>query len=129
MVIFKPHRGGLEEAMAEAVEFNSIDEMLSYICNDHNKYIPYFQIKSSDIYIEKSEYGDERIKWHNLFYLMYERRSKISDYEGLLKYFGIKDDPTLPDDERDIYVIEDNPIGVIGTFSTNYERIDRSIYD
>lgn len=31
MVIYRPHRGGFAEAMAEAQEFSSGEEMLAYI--------------------------------------------------------------------------------------------------
>ena len=37
MVIYRPHRGGLKEAMTEDKEFNSIDEMKRYICDKHNR--------------------------------------------------------------------------------------------
>ena len=33
-----------------------------------------------------------------------------------------EDDPNLPDDDRDIYFLEDKPMGVIGMYSTDYER-------
>ena len=33
-----------------------------------------------------------------------------------------EDDPNLPDDDRDIYFLEDKPMGVIGMCSTDYER-------
>lgn len=42
MVIYRPHRGALKEAMAEAKEFNSIDEMKQYICDKHNRSIHWF---------------------------------------------------------------------------------------
>ena len=57
--------------MAEAKEFNSIDEMKRYICDKHNRLIPWFQIKPTAIYIQDTESSDERVKWHNLFYLSY----------------------------------------------------------
>lgn len=34
MVIYRPHRGGLKEALAEAKEFESIEEMKAYIVKD-----------------------------------------------------------------------------------------------
>ena len=43
MVIFRPHRGRLKEAMEEAKEFDSIDEMLKYICVDHNTTVPFLK--------------------------------------------------------------------------------------
>lgn len=122
MVIFRPHRGGLKEAMKEAMEFDSIDEMLKYICAEHNAAVPFFKIKTSDIYIEDMKDSDERVGWHNLYYLIFERWSKISDQEGYLKYFGIEENPTWPDEKRERYIVEDYPVGVIGMFSTDYDR-------
>lgn len=121
-VIFRPHRSTLSQAMAESKEFNSVNEMLNYICEKHNYNIPWFQLTPEEIYIEKQSSGDERVGWHNLYYLMFERRSKIKNLEGLMLYFGIKDDPSLPDDDRDTYMINDEPIGVIGMFSTDYDK-------
>ena len=116
MVIFRPHRGGLKEAMEEAMEFDSIDDMLKYICVEHNTTVPFFKIKTSDIYIEDMKDSDERIGWHNLYYLIFERWSKISNKEGYLKYFGIEDE------KRERYIVEDRQVGVIGMFSTDYDK-------
>lgn len=123
MVIYRPHKGGLKEAMAEAKESNSIDEMKQYVCDEHNRLIPWFQIKPTDIYIQDTESSDERVKWHNLFYLLYERASKISDIKGYCRYMGISEDNlNLSNDDRDIYFLKDEPMGVIGMCSTDYER-------
>lgn len=122
MVIFRPHRGGLKEAMEEAMEFDSIDEMLKYICVKHNTAVPFFKIKTSDIYIQDMKDSDERVGWHNLYYLIFERWSKISNQEGYLKYFGIEENSTRPDEERERYIVEDRPVGVIGMFSTDYDK-------
>ena len=62
MVIYRPHRGGLKEAMAEDKEFNSVDEMKRYICDKHNRSISWFQIKPTDIYIQDTKSSDERVK-------------------------------------------------------------------
>lgn len=122
MIMFRPHRGSLQRAMQEAKEFDSIDEMLQYICKEHNYHFPFFTIKPSDIYIEDTGYSDERVKWHNMFYLIFERASKISNIEGFCKYFGIKmDDPSLL---RDEYFLEDKPMDVIGMFSTDYKKVN-----
>lgn len=115
-VIFRPHRGALDEAMKEAREYSSIFEMLHDICNEHNYHVPWFVITPEELYIEKRKLGDERVGWHNLFYLTYERPSKIKNLEGYKKYFGISDD--------DIVFEEDFPTGVIGMFSTDYDGKD-----
>ena len=54
MVIFRPHRGGLIEAMEEAKEFNSLKEMLEYIVESHNNGFSgnYFKINIRDLHIE-----------------------------------------------------------------------------
>lgn len=122
MVIFRPHRGGLEEAMEEAMEFDSIDEMLKYICAKHNTAVPFFKIKTSDIYIKDMKDSDERVGWYNLYYLIFERWSKISNQEGYLKYFGIEENSTWPDEEREECIVEDYPAGIIGMFSTDYDK-------
>lgn len=113
-IIFRPHRGRLEDAMREAREYNSITEMLKEICNEYNYRVPWFTITPEELYIEKQKSDDERVDWHNMFYLIYERPSKIQNIEGYKKYFGISDD--------DIVFKDDFPIGVIGMFSTNYEK-------
>lgn len=113
-VIFRPHRGGLDDAMKEVIEYNSITEMLEKICNEHNYSVPWFTITPDELYIEKQKSGDERVGWHNIFYLTYERPSKIKNIEGYKKYFGISDD--------NIIFEYDFPTGVIGMFSTDYEK-------
>ena len=113
-VMFRPHCGRLDDAMEEAREYNSVTEMLNEICNKHNYRIPWFTITPEELYIKKQKSGDERVGWHNLFYLTYERPSKIKNIEGYKRYFGISDD--------DIVFEDDFPIGVIGMFSTDYEK-------
>ena len=113
-VMFRPHRGGLDDAMKEAREYSSIVAMLKDICNEHNYRVPWFTITPEELYIEKQKSGDERVGWHNLFYITYERPSKIKNIEGYKKYFGISND--------DVVFGEDFPTGVIGMFSTDYEK-------
>lgn len=115
MVIYRPHRGSLSDAMKEAIEFDSIEDMIEWICKDHNDSCNYFQITPEEIYI--SDYGsDERVDWHNCFICCYERPSKIKNFEGYKKYFGI-----VNEDDCD-WVVNDQPVGVIGMFSTDYDR-------
>lgn len=113
MVMYRPHRGGLAEAMLESKEFNTVEDMLDWICIEHNYKVPWFQITPGEIHI--SDYGDdERVKWHNCFICCFEKPSKIKNYEGYCKYLGAK--------QNDSWIINDQPCGVIGMFTTDYDK-------
>lgn len=70
MVIYRPHRGGLKEALAEAKEFESIEEMKKWIY-EHFKFVyadlgykmEPFGIK--DIVIDDETADDDRCGWHD----------------------------------------------------------------
>lgn len=70
MVIYRPHRGGLKESLAEAKEFESIDEMKQWIY-EHYKFVyadlgykmEPFGIE--DIVIEDDAEDDNRCGWHD----------------------------------------------------------------
>lgn len=40
MIIYRPHRGGLRQAMEEAVEFETFEVMKEYIVEQNAKIIP-----------------------------------------------------------------------------------------
>lgn len=113
MICYRPHRGSLASAMKELKEFESIKDMIDYICNEHNSHIDWFQITPEEICIK--EYGnDDRVGWKNCFICCFERPSKIKNIKGYKRYFGCT--------EEDNWMVEDYPVGVIGMFSTNYNR-------
>lgn len=59
-VIYRPQRGGLDEAMKEVKEFSTLKEMFEYLVE--NEQIGKHKPKLDDLYI--SYYGyDERIDW------------------------------------------------------------------
>lgn len=68
IIIFRPHRGLLDEAMAEAKEFDNVEEMKKYIVklwhegwNDSKELFT-----ADDIVIdEKSVINDSRIGWED----------------------------------------------------------------
>ena len=112
MVIYRPHRGSLADAMKFAKEFATIEEMLEYICMDHNEFAPWFTITPEELCYH--DYGkDERVGWHNCFIVTFERPSKIKNLKGYCNYLGIKEEN----------IILDEPIGVFGMFSTDYSKI------
>lgn len=80
MIIFRPFRNSLDESMKEAVEFDTIDELGSYISEKWN-------VDESNITIDVSEGDDDRIWWSNC-----RRVSLIiekSKYDMPLKLFDI----------------------------------------
>lgn len=71
-VKYRPHRGLLADAMAEAKEFSTIDEMLDYIYIDHkNKYGELFS--RDDIIINDPIGDDDRIGWKNVRHICVKR--------------------------------------------------------
>lgn len=73
MIIYRPHRGGLKEAMEEAVEFRTCEEMKAYIVEQHTDpelgpiFGPAFEVK--DIVLGDRTTDDTRIGWHNTRYV------------------------------------------------------------
>lgn len=66
MIIYRPHRGNLYDAMAEAREFNNEQEMKEYIIEDWHSFAGEEQTFSiEDIVIADEEVNDERIGWQD----------------------------------------------------------------
>lgn len=66
-ILFRPHRGGLDQAMAECVEFHSAEALLDYICDQYRKYFNgYVNMRSFKL----EAYGyDARINWDTFIVL------------------------------------------------------------
>ena len=62
MVRYRPHRGGLAEAMAESKAFATITEMKEHICNEDE----FFEIRPEDIEIGEPHGHDLRVGWYNV---------------------------------------------------------------
>lgn len=79
MIIYRPHRGGLAEAMAEAKEFQTEEEMKQHIYEHHKSYFlelgyPDAPFEIDDIVIDKEDaHEDSRIGWHNTMYVCVKR--------------------------------------------------------
>lgn len=103
MIIYSPHRWS-----SEAKEFKSLQEMLQYICDEHNYAVPFFKLDVNDLdLILYSQDGDERIGWHDLFKVAIRPYRDVNDKIGYHKYFGGEE--------------YDHSFGVMGFFSTDYE--------
>ncbi len=90
MVIYRPHRGGLAEAMAEKKEFQTEEEMKQYIYEEHKNYyqgLGYdnapFEIEDIEIDVERP-HEDERIGWHNTMHVCVKRYGN----EDYIKKYG-----------------------------------------
>lgn len=79
MIVYRPHRGTLSEALAKTKEFETEEEMKVYIYQYHKKYFEeigfsYAPFEIDDIVIDKSDvYDDERCGWHNTMYVCVKR--------------------------------------------------------
>jgi hypothetical protein len=72
MIKYRPHcGGGIAKAMSEAKEFNTIEEMIDYIYEDHKNIWGFPVFEKSDISIEDPPHGDDnRIGWKNVRYVL-----------------------------------------------------------
>ena len=84
MLIYRPHRGSLAEAMAEAKTFNSFDEIKEYVANKWNSVWGYNILKQNDIVLDEESHNDDRIGWKNVRYLC---TKKLGD-EDYIKEYG-----------------------------------------
>ena len=106
MIIHRPHRGGLYEAMAESREFKSLKECLDTLVlefNERNSEI--FTITTNDICIQQY-YSDERVCWHDMFMICIVPYSMVRDKKGYELFFN---------------GIYDHPLQLFGFFTTDYE--------
>lgn len=67
MIIFRPQRGSLAESMAEAQEFNNVEEMKKHIVNMMNDKCTdsEFSTTADDIVIEDLAVNDPQIGWED----------------------------------------------------------------
>lgn len=79
MIIYRPHRGGLAEAMQEAKEFQTEDEMKQYIYEEHKRYFSEIGFNSApfdveDIVIkEDTAIKNSRTGWNDTMYVCVKR--------------------------------------------------------
>ncbi|MBR3613616.1 MAG: hypothetical protein IKL55_00350 [Clostridia bacterium] len=87
MIIFRPHRGGLEASMQEAREFNNVEEMKAHIVKLwHEGWHGPELFTADDIVIDdKSEVNDERIGWEDSKHVCVKRMGD----EDYMKKHGV----------------------------------------
>ena len=76
MIKYRPHRGGLAEAMAEAKEFDTIEEMKEHVWHTWNDWVVNRQCELfdiDDIVIGDIIGDDDRIGWKNVRHICVRR--------------------------------------------------------
>lgn len=90
MIIYRPHRGLLTDAMAEAKEFETEEEMKRYIYEYHKAYFldlgyPDAPFEIEDIVIDKENpHEDNRIGWNDTMHICVKRYGN----ENYIKQYG-----------------------------------------
>ena len=95
-IIYRPHRGGLEEAMNESKIFNSINQMLEHIVNNYNSFCIKPITKDDVSFHLYHEEEDPRIGWKCVYIVMINTHT-----EGIRPYGFFTDE--YEEDWLDIY--------------------------
>lgn len=72
MVRYRPQKSLLSDAMKEAKNFNSIDEMYEYIVREWN-HLPFEVMTINDLSIGEIIGNDDRVDWKNCRYVCTKR--------------------------------------------------------
>lgn len=84
MLIYRPHRGSLTDAMAEARTFTSFDEIIEYVANEWNNTWGWNILNPNDIVLDNESHDDDRIGWKDVHYLCTKRLGN----EDYIKEYG-----------------------------------------
>lgn len=84
MVIYRPHKGYLDESMKEAREFDTFEEMINFIVEDWNKIWGVKWFTAEDVVIDEHIINDERIGWEDTRYVCVKRMGD----EDYMKLYG-----------------------------------------
>lgn len=87
IIIYRPPTGSLDEAMKQAKEFKTFEELQAYIINQLKQYM---NLKVEDIVAKEESIFDDRTGWKDLRYLCVVGYQEVSDKEGFERYFGGK---------------------------------------
>ena len=83
MLIYRPHRSSLAEAMKKARTFNSFEDIKNYVANEWNNLWGY-QILNPDDIVLGEEFHDDRIGWEDVHYLC----AKKIGHEDYMEEYG-----------------------------------------
>lgn len=116
MWLFRPHRGGLKEAMELLQEFDTIDDIFNHISNDWNNWNEHVTVHPCDLmYDLYGENGDSRIGWSKTYVISYKAYNDIKYKEDYLK---------MTNGEK-----YNHPCIVFGFCTDDYEPNHKDIYN
>ena len=75
MILYRPHRGGLAESMAECRRFENIDQMKKHVVEEWS-FDGYEMMAEDDIIIGEVLGDDNRVGWKNVRYVLTKRFGK-----------------------------------------------------
>lgn len=70
MIFYRPHRGGLKEAMGESKTFNTLNEMIEHIVSSYNSYAIKPIVKENVSIQLYSDEPDTRIGWKRTYVVL-----------------------------------------------------------
>ena len=73
MIIYRPHRGSLDEAMKECKEFETVDEMKEFISREWCALFGAQLFRPDEIVIGQDTIEDSRIGWKDCRHVMVTR--------------------------------------------------------
>jgi len=76
MIVFRPHRETLKEAMKEVKCFDTEDELKEYICKEWQDMFGKNVISKKDVIIQDEAISDKRIGWIDSRYVCIKRFGK-----------------------------------------------------
>lgn len=88
MVIYRPHRGGLDESMKEAREFDGFEEMKRYIYEQAEGFNGVKPFEIDDIVVNDGTHEDWRIGWKDTRYVCVKRYLG-TDFKGAPQCIGM----------------------------------------
>jgi hypothetical protein len=85
---YRPHRGGLADAMAEAVEVGDWDGLLLHLRRTHPEFGPPFD--PNGVFLSEDGHDDARIGWTDVHYVMHEEWGILGMCEAPAGWYPIR---------------------------------------
>ena len=73
MIVYRPHRGSLEDAMKEVKTFDNWYQMTHYIANNWNLAVGKKVIDPDDIVMDDKPVNDDRVGWKDVHMVLATR--------------------------------------------------------
>lgn len=73
MIVYRPHRGSLEDAMKEVKTFDNWYQMTHYIANNWNLAVGKKVIDPDDIVMDDKPVNDDRVGWKDVHMVLVTR--------------------------------------------------------